>query len=121
VHAFSPLMEQRFVMAASPLVSFDLGFEAMKGDITDVTSKSGKIWKFFNDCQGRSVSFWYFDPVPWSRLGSPWRDDPTTRTTHPTEATRGRYIALFDEDELSVELFEWKLRKAQLKISGYPG
>ncbi len=108
-------------MAGSPLITFEIGFSALKGDLTDLTSKPGKLWKFFNDHGGRAVSFWYYDPVPWSSMANPYRDDPTTRLSHPTQATLGRYVALFDEDEMSVELFEYKLRKAQLKVSGYPG
>jgi len=122
VHQFSPILEQRFVIGGSPLITFEIGFDVLKGELTDIiASRSGILWKFFNDHQGRAVSFWYYDPVPWSTYPNPYRDDPTTRLTHPSHATLGRYVALFDEDEMSVELFEYKLRKAQLKIGGFPG
>jgi hypothetical protein len=120
-HKFSPILEQRFVIASNPLISFEIGFSVLKGSLADPTTKPGALWQFFNACQGQAVSFWYYDPVPWSTMPEPYRDSPTSRLTHPTQATLGRYIALFDEAEMSAELFEYKLLKSLLKISGFPG
>jgi len=138
VHSLSPILEQRFVLSDSPLITFEVGFNVMKGEIFDVTSKPGQIWQFFLAHLGRAVGFWYYDVVPWSYYPGPWastggvdyRDDPAARLTHPGglsgaeagySSSTGRYIAHFDEDDMSIELFVYKIRKAQLKISGYPG
>jgi hypothetical protein len=121
VHAFSPIVEQRFQMVTNPLISFEIGFSALKGNLADNTTKPGILWQFFNACQGQAVSFWYYDPVPWSTMPEPYRDNPASRLTHPEQSTMGRYIALFEEDTMSAELFEYKLLKSLLKIEGFPG
>jgi hypothetical protein len=118
---FSPILEQRFVLAESPLITYEVGFDVLKGDVQDPTSRAATLWAFFQEHRGRATMFWYFDPVPWGFYPDPYRSNPASRLTHPTDATVGRYIALFDDDEMDSETFEWRLQRTQLKMSMYPG
>jgi hypothetical protein len=118
---FSPILEQRFVLSGSALINYEIGFDVLKGDVQDPNSRAAILWNFFQEHRGRAVLFWYFDPVPWGFYPAPYNSDPTTRLSHPTDATVGRYIALFDDDEMDSETFEWRLQRTQLKLSMYSG
>jgi hypothetical protein len=118
---FSPVLEQRFIVDANPLITYEVGFQVLKGDLQDPTSKAAILWNFFNEHRGRAVLFWFFDPVPWGFYPVPYNSDPTTRLHHPTDAHVGRYIALFDDDNMDSELFEYRLQRSQLKLSMFPG
>lgn len=138
VFPFSPLLEQRFIMNASPLITWQIGFAVMKGDFDQTGTVFTTLWDFFNAHLARGVPFYYYDPVYWKRYpaaqyshgGVNYRDDPTQRINHPGglsgaeagySATYQRYIMLFADDEMSYELFDRRLRKTELSIQGVPG
>jgi hypothetical protein len=132
---FSPILEQRFVMAGvtiqtvnaqwtiiqNPLITYEIGYNVAHGDLLDPTTKAASLWAFFNSHRGRATLFWFYDPVVWTAYPEPYRSQPSTRLTHPTDATISRYIAMFDEDQMSSDVFQWRMMKTQLKLSMYPG
>lgn len=126
VHRFSPVLEQRFILTNTPEITFEIGFDAMKGTFSDSTKKFNKIWTFFSSHKGRAVPFYFYDPVPWGTANMPYKEDPTQRPSSPGTGanpapTVGRYVMIFDEDEVSFEQFEAKVRRGQLKLTGFAG
>lgn len=137
IHRFSPLLEQRFVRASSPQITIDIGFNAMKGAFRD-TGKFKNIWEFFDSHRGRGIPFYFYDPVVWTRIpynSNPlynYRDIPTTRINIPANTTfsgnpisyssdTSRFVCVFEEDEMTIDLLEAKLRSTQLKLHGFKG
>jgi len=128
-HQISPVLEQRFVMNSAALLTFQLGFNTLNGDFTPGTDKFINVWTFWSTHKGRAVPFYFYDPRPWSGADykpTNYRDDPAKRLISPGTGanpvpTTGRYIVTSDDDDLSVEQFALRLRKAQLHFSGYPG
>jgi hypothetical protein len=128
---FSPVLEQRFIRDSAPLVTFSLGFANMAGTFfeTGPGKEFHDIWAFWNTHKGRAVPFYFYDPRPWGTADhtpTNYRDSPTNRLTSPGTGanpapTTGRYIVTTDEDNLSIDQFAMKIRKAQLHFSGYPG
>jgi hypothetical protein len=123
---FSPVIEQYFQISDSPLYLFEIGLQLRGVDQYDEGSQFAILWDFFNLHMGKRHPFYWYDPVTWAALpynANPalnYRDNPLIRINHATPDA-GRYICNFDDDEISYELFEWKLRKANLKMSGVPG
>lgn len=136
IHKFGPHLEQRFPIRSTPEISFRMGFSAMKGAYADPTSSFQKLWLFYLNRRGRGIPFWFYDPILWKVYPAPanstglvpYRDYPVLRMTHPgglggAEAgftkTTGRYLCIFEEEEMSVEVFEYRLRKSNLSVRGY--
>lgn len=137
IHSLGPHLEQRFVLRATPQIVFNVGFQAMKGAFNDENATFRQLWLFYINCRGRGTPFWFYDPIPWKLYPAPsastghvpYRDSPVLRITHPGSLSGaesgydkyvGRYLCLFEEDQLSVEVFEWRLRKATLSVRGFP-
>lgn len=128
-HSFSPLLKQKYVMSAQPLIVFSIGYNTMQGDFAATGTKFADIWAFWTAHKGRSIPFYFYDPVPWGNADhtpTNYRENPAARMTSPGTGanpapTTGRYIVTPDNDNLSVEQFALLCRRTKLTFSGIPG
>lgn len=137
VHQFSPLLAQRFIQSTVPESAFEIGFDAMKGEFMEPNTKFNDIYLFYSNHRGQENPFWFYDPEAWagypppnaSTHNVPYRDSPLVRIFHPGglsgaemgySATTGQYVVFFDDDNLDFEQFDYRLRKAKIKLRGYP-
>lgn len=133
-HRFSPALAQCFIQASVPQIEFSIGLSTMKGTFDDAFGQFQRLWLFFNNHRGRQTSFWFYDPRAWATFPAydgtypyDYRDDPGARPDiTPVEIEgvlynkyRGRHVCVFSEDEMTAELFEYRLRKTDLKVIGY--
>lgn len=131
IHRFSPLLEQRVIVGQEPEITWQIGFSALRGHFIEEDSNFVKLWDFFNAHMGMATPFYFYDPVPWSRYSDKtYRDNPEARLGHPGDIseggiiygpTTGRYVCLFDSDEMSADAFERRLRRTELILRGYAG